>query len=162
MESTEEGMATHSSSSLAWRIPREKEPGGLWSIGSQWIWHNWSNSAQKAESLKAQLKMQTWKHPSQGNDNTYQTVGSSQSCSYLSCICSELDLPKVQLICKEIKPVNPKGNQPWKFIDRTVAKAEALILYLPDMKNWFIGKDLDTGKDWGWEVKGTTEDEMVG
>ena len=41
---------------------------------------------------------------------------------------------------KEIKPVNPKGNQPWIFIERTDAKTEALILWSPDAKSWFIGK----------------------
>ena len=59
------------------------------------------------------------------------------------------------LDCKEIQPVNPKGNQPWIFIGRTDAEAEAPILWLPDAKNWLIGKDLDAGKDWsrrrGWQ-----------
>ena len=64
--------------------------------------------------------------------------------------------------CKEIKPVNPKGNQPWIFIGRTDAEAETSILWLPDGKNWLIRKDPDTGKDWRQEEKGTTEDEMVG
>ena len=63
---------------------------------------------------------------------------------------------------KEIQPVHPKGNQSWIFIERTDAKAEALILWLPDGKNWLIGKDPDPGKDWGQEDKGMTEDEMVG
>ena len=63
---------------------------------------------------------------------------------------------------KEIQPVNPKGNQSWIFIGRTDAEAEAPILWPPDMKNWLTGKDPDAGKDWRWEEKGTTEDEMVG
>ena len=49
----------------------------------------------------------------------------------------------------KIKPVNPKGNQPWLFIGRTVAEAEALILRLCDVKNWFIGKDAELGKTEG-------------
>ena len=53
------------------------------------------------------------------------------------------------LDCKEIKPVNPKRNQPWIFIGGTDAEAEAPILCLPDVKNWLIGKDPDAGKDWG-------------
>ena len=69
---------------------------------------------------------------------------------------------KSPLDCKEIKPVNPKGNQSWIFIGRTSAQAEAPILRPPDVKNWLIGKDPDAGKDWGWEEKGMTEDEMVG
>ena len=48
---------------------------------------------------------------------------------------------------KEIKSVNPKGNQPWVFIGRTDAKAEIPILGPPDVKNWLIGKDPDAGKD---------------
>jgi len=64
--------------------------------------------------------------------------------------------------CKEIKPVNPKGNQPWIFIGRTDAKSEDLILWPPDAKSWLIGRDPDAGKDWGQEEKGTTEDEMAG
>ena len=66
------------------------------------------------------------------------------------------------LDCKEIKPVNPKGNQPWIFIGRTDAEAEPPILWPKDVKNWLIGKDPDAGKDWRQEEKGTTEDEMVG
>ena len=49
---------------------------------------------------------------------------------------------------KEIKPVTPKGDQPWIFIGRTDAEAEAPILWLPDVKSQLIGKDPDTGKDW--------------
>ena len=55
----------------------------------------------------------------------------------------------------------PKGNQSWIFIGKTDAEAETPILWPPDVKNWLIGKDLDTGKDWRQEEKGTTEDEMV-
>ena len=62
---------------------------------------------------------------------------------------------------KEIKPVSPKENQPWTFIGRTDEKAEAPILWPPDMKSQFIGKDPDAGKDWRKEEKGATEDEMV-
>ena len=63
---------------------------------------------------------------------------------------------------KEIQPVHFKGNQPWIFIGRTDAEAETLILRPSDAKNWLIGKDPDTGKDWRREEKGTTEDEKVG
>ena len=66
------------------------------------------------------------------------------------------------LDCKELKPVYPKGIQSWIFIGRTDAEAEAPILWPPDVKNWLFGKDPDAGKDWRWEEKGTTEDEMVG
>ena len=66
------------------------------------------------------------------------------------------------LDCKEIKPVNPKGNQSQIFTGRTDAEAEAPILWAPDGKNWLFGKDPDIEKDWKQEEKGTTEDEMVG
>ena len=63
------------------------------------------------------------------------------------------------LDCKEIQPVNPKGNQSWIFTGKT--NAEAPIFWPPDAKEWLIGKDPDAGKDWRQE-KGTAEDEMVG
>ena len=64
------------------------------------------------------------------------------------------------LDCKQIQPVHPKGNQSWLFIGRTDAKPEALILWPTDVKNWFIWKDPDAGKDRRQEEKGMTEDEM--
>ena len=63
---------------------------------------------------------------------------------------------------KEIQPVHPKGNWSWIFIGRTDAEAETPILWPPDMKNLLIWKDPDAGKDWRWEEKAMTEDEMVG
>ena len=68
------------------------------------------------------------------------------------------------LDCKEIKPVDSKGNQSWIFIGRTdAAEAETPVIWPPDAKNWLIGKDPDAGKDWMQEEKGmTTEDEMIG
>ena len=62
---------------------------------------------------------------------------------------------------KEIKPVHPKGNQSWIFIRRTDAEAETPTLRAPNVKNWLTGKNPDAGKDWRWEEKGTTEDEML-
>ena len=64
------------------------------------------------------------------------------------------------LDCKEIQPVNPKGNQSWIVTGRT--DAETPILWPPDAKNWQHGKDPDAGKDWRQEEKGATEDEIVG
>ena len=66
------------------------------------------------------------------------------------------------LDCKEIKSVNPKGNQSWIFIGKTDAEAETPTLWPPHVKNWLTGKDPDAGKDWRQEEKGTTEDEMAG
>ena len=63
------------------------------------------------------------------------------------------------LDCKEIKPINPKGNQPWIFIGRT--DAEAPILWPPDAKSQLFRKDPDAGKDWRWKEKRVAEDEMM-
>ena len=63
---------------------------------------------------------------------------------------------------KEIQPVHPKGDQSWVFIGRTDAEAETPILWPHDVKSWLIGKDPDSGKDWGQEQNAMTEDEMVG
>ena len=66
------------------------------------------------------------------------------------------------LDCKEIKPVNPKENQPWIFIGRTDADAEAEspIAWSPDAKSRLTGKDPDAGKDWK-QKKGAAEDEII-
>ena len=80
-------------------------------------------------------------------------------CSSTVMLEKTLESP---LDCKEIQLVNSKGNQSWIFIGRTDAEGETLILWPSDEKNWLIGKDLDAGKDWRQEEKGTTEDEMVG
>ena len=62
---------------------------------------------------------------------------------------------------KEIKPVNPKGNQSWIFIERTDADAEAPVLWSPDAKSLLTGKDPDAGKDWRHQNKGAAEDDLV-
>ena len=62
---------------------------------------------------------------------------------------------------QEIKPVNPKGNQPWIFIGKTDAKAEAPVVWPTALKSQLIWKDPDARKDWRQEEKGVTEDEMV-
>ena len=85
---------------------------------------------------------------------------SAEELMLLNCgVWNTLESP---LDCKEIQPVHPKGNQSWIFIGRTDFEAETPILWPPDAKNWLIGKDPDAGKDWRWEEKGMTEDEMVG
>ena len=79
-------------------------------------------------------------------------------CFWTMVLVKTLESP---LDCKEIKPINWKGNQPWMFIGRTDAEAEAPILCPPDVETWLLRKDPDTGKDWRQEEKGTTEDEIV-
>ena len=69
---------------------------------------------------------------------------------------------KSALDCKEIKLVNPKGNQPWIFFGRTDAEAVTPIVWPSDAKSQLTGKDPDAGKDWRQEEKEMTEDEMVG
>ena len=80
-------------------------------------------------------------------------------CFWIMVLEKTLESP---LDCKEIKLVNPKGNQSWMFIGRTDVETEIPILWPPGVKNWLIGKDPDAGKDWSQEEKRATEDEMVG
>ena len=80
-------------------------------------------------------------------------------CFWTMALKKTLESP---LDCKEIQPVNPKGNQSWIITGRTEAEAEAPILWLPDARNWLTGKNPDSGKGWRQEEKGMTEGEMVG
>ena len=80
-------------------------------------------------------------------------------CFWTAVLQKTLEGP---LDCKEIQPVNPKGNRSWIFIGKTDAEAEIPILCPPDEKNWLTGKDPDAGKDGRWKEKGTTKVEMVG
>ena len=79
--------------------------------------------------------------------------------------CLQIVKPKKtlesSLYGQEIKPVNPEGNQPWIFIGKSNAKAEAPILWPPDAKNRLIGKDIDVGKGWRQKEKRAKEDEIV-
>ena len=89
---------------------------------------------------------------------SWRRLSTKNWCFWTVVLEKTLDGP---LYSKEIKPVHPKGNQPWIFIGRTDAAAEAPILRPPHVKSWLIGKDSDAGKDWGQEEKWVTEDEMV-
>ena len=60
------------------------------------------------------------------------------------------------------QPIHSKGDQSWVFFGRTDAKAETPVLWPPHAKSWLIGKESDSGRDWGQEEKGMTEDEMAG
>ena len=71
-------------------------------------------------------------------------------------------LLKVPWTARRSNPVHPKGDQSWVFIGRTDTEAETPILWPPHAKNWLIWKDPDAGKDWRWEDKVMTEDEMAG
>ena len=63
---------------------------------------------------------------------------------------------------EEIKPINPKGNQPWILVGRTDAEAEVPIIWLPDAKSQLTRKDPDAGKDWRQKKKRVAGDKMVG
>ena len=80
-------------------------------------------------------------------------------CFWTAVLEKTLECP---LDDKNIKPVNPKGNQSWILIGRANAEVEAPILRPPYVKSRLIGKDPDTGKDWRQEEKGLTEEEMIG
>ena len=104
--------------------------------------------------------LKLWFYSSHGQtwELDHKEVWALKNWCYLTVV---LDKPLgIPLDSNEIKPVNPKRNQPWINTGRT--DAEAPILWPPDVKSWLIGKASDAGKDWRQEEKGTTEDEMVG
>ena len=76
--------------------------------------------------------------------------------------CQLYKILEIPLDNKEFKPVNPKGKKPWIFSGRSVAAAEASVLWPPDAQSCLIGRYIDAGKDWRQEEKGMTDDEMVG
>ena len=82
-------------------------------------------------------------------------------CQRIDAVVLEKTLES-PLDCKEIQPVHSEGDQPWDFFGRNDAKAEIPVLWPPHAKSWLIGKDSDSGRDWGQEEKGKTEDEMAG
>ena len=93
-----------------------------------------------------------------GKRDYKESWASKNWCFWTVVLEKTLESP---LDCKEIQPVHPKGDQSWVFIGRTDVEAETPILWPPDAKSWFIWKDPDVGRDWRWEEKGMTEDEMV-
>ena len=90
-------------------------------------------------------------------DNKEGWVPKNQ-CLWIVVLEKTLESP---LDSKEIKLVNPKGNQPWIFIGKTDAEAEALILWPPDVRSWLRGKNPDAGKVWRQNEKKVAEDEVV-
>ena len=151
----EKSMATHTII-VVWRIPWTDEPGRLQSIWSERVGHNWSDLACTHSIIKAMvfpvvIWMWALDHKKYWEPRN--------CCFWMVALKKTLESP---LDCKEIKPVNLKGNQSWIFIGRIDAEAETPIVWPPDAKNWHIGKDPDAGKDWSQEEKGMTEDETVG
>ena len=151
---TEKDIATHSST-LTWKIQWMEGPGGLPSMGSYKVRHDWSDLAAAAcmyKGTKKSREMITIKtrildhHPETKTRQRYHKKGITGQYHWWYCQSS----------------VNPKGNQSWVFIGRTDAEAETPIIWPLDVKNWLIGKDPDAGEVWRQEEKGTTEDEVVG
>ena len=89
----------------------------------------------------------------------YKESWAPKNWCFWTVVLKTLERP---LDCKEIQPVNPKGNQSWIFTGRTDTEAETPMHWPPGGKTWLIWKDPDAGKDWKQEEKGTREDEMVG
>ena len=88
-----------------------------------------------------------------------ESLAQKNWCFWTVALEKTLESP---LDCKEIQPVHPKGDQSWVFIGGTDVEAETPILWPPDAKSWLTWKDPDSGKGWGQQEKGTTEDEIVG
>ena len=115
----------------------------------------------KIEGRRAEDEMAGWHHRLDGCESEW-TPGVGDGQGGLACChswgCKELEMTELlnwtELDCKEIHPVHPKGNQSWIFIRRTDAKAEAPILWPPDMKSWLTGKDLMLGKIEGKRRRG--------
>ena len=177
----EKGKATHSSI-LAWRIPRTVQ-----SMGSQRVRHNWATFTfiheiktlapwkrsydKPRQNIKKQRHYFTNKGPSSQsyaffNSHVWmweldykESWALKNWCFWTMVLEKTFESP---LDCKAIQLIHPKGDQSWIFIARTDAKAETPVLWPPHAKSWLIGKDSDTGRDWGQEEKGTTEDEMFG
>ena len=152
-------MATLSSV-LAWRILGTEETGGVPSMGSHRVRHDWSYLAAAAacmyKATKKSREMVTIKMRMRDHHADTKTRQRYQKRELQANITD--DTVNHQSILK----VNPKGNQSWIFIGRTDDEAETPILWPPDVKNWLIGEDPDAGKVWRQEEKGTTEDEVVG
>ena len=85
---------------------------------------------------------------------------SAEELMLLNCVVGEDS--ESPLDCKGIQPVSSKGDQYWVFFGRNNAKAETPVLWPPHVKSCLFGKDSDSGRVWGQEEKGTTEDEMAG
>jgi len=122
---------------------------------------------QKTFSFQLELKKynrdhskRQWLHFESGTELVHKENWAPKNwCFWTVVLEKTLEGP---LDCKEIQPINPKGNQSWIFIGRTDAEAEVPILWPPDAKSWLLRKDPDAGKDGRQEEKGMTEDEMVG
>ena len=121
--------------------------------GVSMVGHHFAN-----EGLYSQIYGFSSSHVLMGELNSKGGWLPKNWCFQIVVLEKTLDSP----LDSKIKPVNPKENQPWIFIGRTDAEAEAPILWPPDAKNWLTGRDPIARKDWRHEEKGATEDKIVG
>ena len=130
----------------------------VWMKNEKWS-HSVVSSSLRPHGLWPARLLYSWNSPGKNTAVYSLSVlqGITKELMLLNCV---LEDSWESLDSKEIKQVNPKGNQPWIFIGRTDAEAEATIIWPPDSKSWLVGKDPEAGKDWGQE-KGAAEDEMV-
>ena len=171
-------MAPHSSA-LAWKIPWREEPGGLQSMGSLRVGHDWVTSLSLFTFMHWRRKWQPTpvflSRESQGRGSLVgcclwgRRVGHNWSDLAAAAATVSRQLPWSQLwvlltfiniLC--ISPFTYLYHESCVFIGRTDAEAETPILWPPHAKNWLIGKDSDAQRDWGQEEKGKTDDEMAG
>ena len=139
----EKKMATHSSV-LAWRIPGMGEPGGLPSMGSHRVRHNWSDLAAAAD-LFSHVWMWELVHKEGWVPKNW--------CFWTVVLEKTLES---SLNCKEIK-LNPKGNQPWIIHWKDWCwswSSNTLATWCEELTHWKSGKETYDGKDWGQKVKG--------
>ena len=135
--------------------------GMLQSIGSERVRHDWATELNRTDSIlksrditlltKVRLvKAMVFPVVVWMQELDYKESWALKNWCFRTVVLEKtLESP---LDCKDIKLVNPKGNQSWIFIGRT--KAKAPILWPPDMKNWLTGKDPDAGKDCGRRRRG--------
>jgi len=147
-------MTTHSSF-LAWRIPGTGEPGGLPSMGSHRVGHDWSDLATAAAVKDMVFPVVIYGCESWTTKKAEHRRNDAFELWHWRRL---LRVPWTarrsnQSILKEISP---------EYSLKHYVEAETPILWPPDANNWLIWKDPDAGKDWRQEEKGTTEDEMVG
>ena len=88
-----------------------------------------------------------------------ESWGQKNWCFWTVVLEKTLESP---MDCNEIQSVRSEGDQSWVFLGRTDVEAKTPILWPPHVKSWLIWKDTDSGRDWGQEEKGTTEDEIAG
>ena len=168
----EEEMATPSSD-FSWKIPWTEEPGRLQSMGSQRVRHDLvtthAHASWKESYDKPRQHIKKQRHQFANKVSYNKSYGFSKSHAWMReldhkggwelknwcfwIVVLENNLEN-HLDCKDIKPVSPKGNQPWIFIGKTVTKAEAPIFWPSDVNSWLFGENPDGGKDWGKRRRG--------